>query len=280
MVLSAVRRIGELVELHKATTLATIASEETGLLAQRRQTERRASRLVELRRARHMINARWSWRLVTISPPWRPWDETEFSPDRIRQRVLDVKARWRRVWAWGGCEQLAAAHVRVECSARGHVHLHALVFGPWWAQKSVARVAGCMVDVRALQDEGAVVEAVKYSLKTPVATGAWVGGERRRAAHPALAARWIIGSRSLKLSEAHGMLRDAIAAAEACDEKPDEHTAGDLSTCATCGSEDLTEWVHRRTTVVAKELGPLWRLRPKSGERQRVFLVCRPSQNV
>ena len=297
--LGAIDRAPGFVDLQRAWTLRAIDHELAELAAQRRQTARRDQRITDLRRARAMAARRdWGWRLVTISPPWRPWESSEFSPARIRARVRDVRERWARVWAWGGMrgegerlsdlnhEQRAAvshglafAHVHVECSARGHVHLHALVFGPWWAQKTLARVAGCMVDVRAIVDRGGVIEAAKYSLKTPSARGAWVGGERQRSPHPELAARWIVGTRNLRLSEAYGVARGAMAAAEACDAPADEHEDLSLSTCSRCGGTDLTEWREVRTVDLARALGPAWRLRDGPAGKQTIWMR-RPRVNV
>lgn len=289
--LGAIDRAPDFVSTQRPHTVRAIDAELAELAAQRRATARRDARITDLRRARAMATARWGWRLVTISPRWRPWEPREFSPESIRARVRDVRARWARVWRWGGVraegerlvdlpdamrravsQGLAFAHVRVECSARGHVHLHALVYGPWWSQRTLAREAGCMVDVRAIVDRGGIVEAAKYSLKTPSARGAWVAGERARAAHPELAARWIVGTRSLRLSEAYGTARGAMAAAAACDTVDAEHESPVLSTCPKCGGTSLSEWRDVRTVDLARALGAEWRLRDSEAGKQRVWM--------
>ena len=193
---------------------------------------------------------RWSWKLVTVSPPYDPLREDSFTVEGLQRRVDDVVGRVSRVWddalSAGG---LAAATMSVEISDHGHIHAHILTFGPWVEPSHVAKVAGCHVDLRRVEpralgprvevdysvprsyiDDGAsfqagetlhdaIVEAVKYTIKLPSETHAWLSGEKREVTHPALVARWMAATRSRQLTRHYGLMRDCIEASEAL--KPD-----------------------------------------------------------
>lgn len=188
----------------------------------------------------------WGWKLVTLSPPWRPWDVAEYSVRGLVRRLEAVTAAWRRVWKSGlSCHGLAAAYWRVELSAHGHVHLHALVFCPWWSQRDIARKAGMMADVRAIRakDSGretsvdealraAVREVAKYAVKAPTLRGDVVaGGDAKGWIQPKLAAHWTIATRHRQLVGRAGLMREAAEAREACTEAPETRPRA----CASCG---------------------------------------------
>jgi hypothetical protein len=204
---------------------------------------------------------RWSWKLVTFSPAWSPQDGREYTVAGLRRRVARCWAAWSRVWEAGArAGGLAAATLRVEVSSRGHVHLHVLYRGPWVAQSWWARVSGCMVDVRAVDDFGGIVEVVKYSLKMPTPSRAeWIAGDARSVPHPALAASWLLATRRVQLLRHVGVMRDAISAEEAAGEDMREEEPSAVCGCASCGA-DLSgvQVVLVATRVVARALGPRW----------------------
>lgn len=214
----------------------------------------------------------WSWKMITVSPPWEPTRASELSPEGLRARVDDVLARvtdlWRDGLSVGG---LGSATIRVELSSKGHVHAHVLYYGPWLVQSWAARVAGCVVDVRRAKDFGggndpraAVREAVKYATKSPSPTRhEWIAGERWRVMHPELAAAWTSGTRHQQLLRHRGVIRDAIsaeelaAAVDAPATQPHCCTHKGLGGYA-CGRE-LGPAQLVRTSELARELGARWR---------------------
>ena len=122
-------------------------------------TERyRAARRVE---AEVASVHRWRWRLITVSPKWTPADPTEVEVEGLRRRSAEAWEVWGRVWGVVGAGGHAAAIAHIECSASGHIHVHALVFGPWRDVEDMAEAAGCIVDVQkrydghAADDDGA-----------------------------------------------------------------------------------------------------------------------------
>lgn len=205
---------------------------------------------------------RWRWKLVTISLAWKPLDATEYTPARLRQRAAAAVEAWRRAWDAGArAGGLAAATVRVELSARGHVHVHVLYRGPYIAQKWWAKVCGGIVDVRTINpgpDGDGMREAVKYTLKLPTTSAArWVAGESCDAPHPTLAASWCIATRNVQLVRHLGVMRDAIAAEQVTPAPSEGDDAGPR--CASCGAGiGHTEAVMVSTVAVARYLGPRW----------------------
>ena len=239
----------------------------------------------------------WRWRLVTLSPPWRPSDPREYSVASLRRRLVELRAAGGRVWELLGVGGRAGAYVRVELSAGGHVHCHALVYGPWRSQRALQRRAGLMVDVR-LARGNALREVVKYALKAPSPRGAWLAGESSPVAHPALAAAWTVATKGRRLVEPFGVMRDAVHAEDAAAEDGDSAAAGERAEgparCATCGSQDLDEGRARPLRDVARECLQLgkarWTLRPTPHPRgdgsplgalvlpARVVIGCGPSR--
>lgn len=212
----------------------------------------------------------WRWRLVTVSPRWSPGDAREYSVGGLRRRLADLRARcaevWERAMRVGG---LAAATWRVELNDAGHVHAHALYFGPWQSAKHLAKLAGCFVDVREVDVfhgrgdgvasmRGAVVEATKYALKGPGAAPEWLGGASRRVAHPELVAAWIVATEDQQLVTHRGVQRDAIAAENAPPQVEEERAPEPAPACRRCGREvcPIGEvWPLER---LARELPRVW----------------------
>lgn len=260
----AVARVPGFVDTRRDAHLAELEARAAELDAARASPHRAANR-ARVRRAIHGTRAAqvgragWSWKLITVSPAWDPSDAASYSVAGLQRRLDDLRARWRALWDAGlSVEGLAAAYWRVEISAKGHVHCHALYFGPWQSDEWCAAQVGCFVDVREVEAgadgtvDDAVREAVKYALKSPTATrAAWVAGlDPSTTVHPELAARWVVATRHRRLAEPYGTMRDAMRAAEECD-APESTQHG----CASCGSLDLDGGRSMRTVAIARELG-------------------------
>lgn len=193
---------------------------------------------------------RWRWRLVTISPGWRPTDEGALTVAGLRARVEDLCARARRLLGESGYGGgLAGWTLRVELSDGGLVHAHVLVFGPFLRSAWAREVCGCFVDVREIDldardetDLGArgalrdgVREAVKYAVKLPTPQNAlWLLGAPARVLHPALAARWTLATRGVHLLRHGGPMRDSVGAETVAREGAEEHDAREGLVCPCC----------------------------------------------
>lgn len=157
----------------------------------------------------------------------------------------------------------ASAYVRVELSARGHVHLHVLYYGPWWSQKWLSATAGCHVWIeRVAGRDSAIREATKYALKAPTPGASWLT-RAQHAPHPELAAAWQVATRHRRLCESYGLMRAAVRLEElargavADEDAPAPPTAAPA--CASCGA-DLSDVEPRAesTATVARRLGAKW----------------------
>ena len=241
-----------------------------GARAAQAEARRRAARW-QLERARE--HRSWRWSLVTVSPPWHPLDPAELTVEGLRRRIDDAWARWDRLWETclraGG---LAGATARLEISAHGHVHIHALVFGGFVRNAQLRTVAGCHVDRRVPKvgagESGREVlenflrEAVKYALKAPSSTRwGFMSGEAARSGvslHPQLAARVTVALSRAQTIVHYGVMRDAVSAEIAA--QPEGEVVDDLerqraARCPCCGSEDLGPVEIRSMVDVAREVG-------------------------
>lgn len=220
------------------------------------------------RRARRWLsNARnlgsWSWKMVSVSPPWDPAAEADVSVGGLQRRLADLLARVDALVAEVlSVAGLAAITVRVEFSALGHVHAHVLYFGPWVVPSFAAEVAGCIVDVRAattnrkrarptdfvadtLRD--AVKECIKYAVKLGSPLSAeWLAGATRRVVHPELLARWLIATYNRNLIRHRGVMSDALAAVDACEAKRTPAPVGLPGCCPRCKREIPADQEPRR----------------------------------
>lgn len=230
--------------------------------------------------ARRAHTDAWRWRLITVSPPWSPTDPREVDPAGLARRVADLRARCAALWdhalSIGG---LAAVTMRVELSARGHVHMHMLYFGPWQHAMHLRRVAGCVVDVRLVRPdrdtrgvvldrgevraggvdiEGAVREVAKYALKSPGSCAQeWTAGASRRVAHPRLVAAWQTATRDAQLVTHRGTMRGALAAADLDPPQAPQLAPRQCPACRAPVSEVGTVWSVAR---LARTLTPhAWR---------------------
>ena len=213
----------------------------------------------------------WRWSLVTISPPWNPEDAEALTIEGLQRRAVDVWERWERVWSRLSAGGLAAATAHVELSDHGHVHLHALVFGPFVLNATLRKAAGCIVDRPALKINGEtfaealeslVREAAKYAVKGPSATGwDWITGasHSKRSTHPVTAARWTVAIHGAQTIRHFGSMRSAVSAEIAA--QPEGEVVDDMQRqtaprCPCCGADALLPPMIRRTVDVARELGP------------------------
>lgn len=226
--------------IRRAVRAAAVADHRVRVARRELQAIRESS---SLREDGGIRRGRWRWRLVTISPQWRPRDPTEVDAAGLRRRVDEALQRWGRCWTEGArAGGLAAAYASVECSPGGHVHAHVLYLGPWVDVRWWARVAGCFVDVREVDQipggdglqpaPAALMEAIKYALKSPSPSRfEWIRGDRRKVAHPRLAAAWVAATRRHQIARAYGSLREVLD----CEGGVDD---GDISTDA---AEDLAD---------------------------------------
>lgn len=246
--------------------------------------DERAQARFDLERAREAQRGGWSWKLVTVSPRWNPDDARAYTVEGLQERAADAWARWELVrerYAAGG---LAAAIAKIEASERGHVHVHALVYGPWIKADSASEIAGCFVDVRAIEPRvhgrrasdraretrgereqfssenalrDAITEACKYLAKVPsVLRNEWVQGRSAHTMHPALAASWVLAMRGAKAGRMYGAARDAVAC-----ERLQREGASKVERephCRCCGSYALQPARFESTAVVARMLGLGW----------------------
>ena len=211
--------------------------------------------------------ARWGWKLVTVSPQWDPGNPLESTALGLAMRLEDLWRRWRACWrSVASVEGLASAFAFVELSENGHLHLHALYFGPWISEAFWRERAACMVDVKAMRAppgtkpehalESLAREAAKYVTKAPSPTRAeWIAGDGTRSVvHPELAAAWVLAARHRKLSQPYGMAREALAIVRSREVEP--HAEPEV--CGCCGSSDLALAELFPTERVARYLGAAW----------------------
>lgn len=262
----------------KARTSATRQRELVS--AQAHQT--RADAAEERRRRAQWDRSRagewrsWRWSLVTISPPWNPMDPNELTVEGLRRRVADVWERWDRVWSRLSSGGLAAGTAHVEISDHAHVHVHALVFGPFVLNDTLREAAACIVDRPALKinDEtyaaalgDLVREAAKYCVKSSSAMGhGWItgDGEHGNNTHPETAARWTIALHRAQTIRHYGTMRAAVSAeteAQPTSDEPVDDLADQRAPrCPCCGADELLPVSIRLTVDVARKLGPdAWR---------------------
>jgi hypothetical protein len=172
-----------------------------------------------------------------------------------------------------------AAFASVELSGTGHVHLHAVVYGPFIQAGWLESKFGGFLIFERLGDscEGLVKEAAKYAAKicSPLDEG-WLRGDEREVIHPELAARWEAATWRLRLRRVFGELHGRMSE-EPCDEVPmseelsDEGigeqkplTEGSLPSdpCKVCGSSEhwanvlmrTEDWVSRNHELKQRAL--------------------------
>lgn len=273
---------------------ASRALERASRLASSAEVERIARRF-DLERAREAQRGSWGWKLVTVSPKWSPLEAHAYTQEGLEARARDAWARWELVRDRYSAGGLAASVASIECSEAGHVHVHAIVYGPWIEHTHACEIAGCHVDVRAIDGAGkssakrwavkaqewrhltkaerierarasspelalraAIGEAVKYIAKvpTPLRDG-WIAGASGRVMHPSLAASWLLAMRGAKASRVYGPARDAIACEREQRQGASEQRER-VEHCRSCGSLSLSAPVIEHTPAIARALGRDW----------------------
>lgn len=116
-------------------------------------------------RAREATRGGWSWKLVTITGPWDPSDPHAYTVEGLRDRVAIAWERWERVRERYSAGGLLASVAKVECSEIGHVHTHALVYGPYMVREHVIEIAGALVDLRSITDGYATADTMHEPAK-------------------------------------------------------------------------------------------------------------------
>lgn len=269
-VCGAAERVAGYVSARAPARLAQLATERAALEAPgRRRTARAVARLAQVKRAAGSITRRagWGWKLLTISPRWSPSSVWDYSVGGLRARLDDLRARWAALWGAGlDCGGLAGAYLRVELSAGGHIHAHVLYYGPYLQRRWASGVAGCFVDIKAINGDElrrGVRETVKYVLKSPSPLRAWwIAGARNRTPHVRLAGAWIVATRGRRLAEPYGVMRDALTAHDACGDGASTSQKTAVRACASCGSESISDARREATAVVARALRHRWRFHP------------------
>lgn len=222
----------------------------------------------------------WSYKLLTISPKWNPWEESEYSIERIRQRIEDCFARFARIWAKINCGGLAAAITSVEMSEGGHIHLHACLWMPIVYADHLEKLAGCFIDIREVSVSAhelrrmtaeealykAIKESVKYTVKAPTPKWDWINGARRRVVHPELVVRWCLATKNVQMGRNYGLMHDALKAQKASEAGKDPAKAvADNETCKKCYNcgAPLTGFPRVVTTRALARLLSEWEFRER-----------------
>lgn len=240
----------------------------------------------------------YHWQNVTVTIQYDPEDEKDLEATALRSRVLLAGRVSRETWEKVLKKRGAAMLRSIECSKRGHVHLHLIYFGPAIPKAKLERAAkavDCRVgfcDVQALDcdpapkdqrvkskdprgSKKAVVAASKYASKG-LESGrggndeSWLAGDRTaRVVDPILAARWEIASYKLKLVQKYGALR-GMKLEEHGKEGECRHEDDSQVKCVRCGAvgawktvvrraEEWIQWCHERGAPALQ--GSSWRPR-------------------
>lgn len=202
-----------------------------------------------------------AWMLVTLTSP-APEDEAErWDPERLSEavdRVSKAFGDWWKATPWGQCSTVREGRkvrrdtsyaASLEIAPGGMVHVHALIYGEYVAQKRLAELWGealeiggpAVLDVRAVDPEdptAGIREALKYATKG--------SGDRSRQAVRAAAVecafqnvrRVRIGGR---LYHVQGESLEAGSEDVEADDVHDHHEAP----CESCGLLGEWEWTVR-----------------------------------
>ncbi|MDD5010177.1 MAG: hypothetical protein PHC68_17470 [Syntrophorhabdaceae bacterium] len=209
-------------------------------------------------------------RHVVLSPQYDPADPAEFTPARLRERVLQLGEAWSLVYRKvlrGPNRQSDRGLLRhVEITEAGFVHGHGLYWGPfapWQAIQGVLDAAygkgRVSVQIRdsycydlegnkvlsstvadddpalAVIERSAVREAVKYVTKSQSETSA-APDERRKRVDPTLAAAWEIALDGVREWQGYGVLRSLKLS---CDDL--KGSSLDATDAAQVDSEDVAD---------------------------------------
>lgn len=203
------------------------------------------------------------WRTITATAG--SYDPN--NPDHLSPSGLEIRAKilmktfnevFRTLSGLGKSHRKAvveglAAFAALELAGHGHVHLHAIIYGPFinesWLEKEFGgyvRISDCGPGV-----QGSVKDAAKYAAKVCSALDeAWLGGKARYTLHPELAANWEAATWNLRLRRVYGKLlgRFKLGKDKLPDEKDDKNEDQTLrepkppqEPCKGCGSS--VHWV-------------------------------------
>jgi hypothetical protein len=197
----------------------------------------------------------YTWQLLTVNPQYdvdrRSWD---LSIEGLNARAQACADTMRDLWR----DELnvpGAALLRcIEISERGHVHVHAIYYGPmvpkWSTTKKVSKLLGrpCQMKVQRIKGgKNGVARAARYAAKSVKGSASafnedWLSGERSgRLLDPELAAKWELAVHNFRLSECYGALRGLSVP------RPDEHGGphddGDVQ--CSCGATGRFRTVYR-----------------------------------
>lgn len=223
-------------------------------------------------------NNGWSrrrFRLVTVTARYDT--KADMSADDMRKRCKALIAGWRDMWTGiRAADDSAGAFRSIEVAGTGNIHMHILHYGQYLERDALREAAaGAMkvpvddigIDIRSCNNAAdAAREALKYTAKGPgIRTPGWLAGRRAWVTHPVLAARWMMGTQGIRLSERYGCFRK-IKHPEEFDltaEREKAEAALRESACPCCGEVltmavrhrwDLSLWARYCETLNSKPL--------------------------
>ena len=216
---------------------ADLRAREAKLVNQRGHDLKQATQgLKKVRRALAIIRGMkdWRWTMLTIGVDWDPMSPEQNSVAGMQARIRGLLKVAQALWTSkkgldrGGLG-LATMMTGVEMSSLGHIHLHAMVFGPnlFPFQATLEQVAKAAypdagrIELTPMDDlKGGVRELLKYPIKgNSVLSTTWLAGATRETTNPVASARFEIAATGIKLRRIYGLLTHASGA--------DEPTAGD-----------------------------------------------------
>lgn len=197
----------------------------------------------------------YTWQLLTVNPQYdidrRSWD---LSIEGLHARAQACADAMRDLWRDELREPGAAMLRCIEISERGHVHVHAIYYGPkvpkWSTTKVASKLLGrpCQMKVQRIKGgKNGVARAARYAAKSVKGSASafnedWLAGERSgRLLDPELAAKWELAAHYIRLSEAYGALRGLQVPRP--DEKGGPHDDGDVQ--CSCGAVGHYKTVYR-----------------------------------
>ena len=197
----------------------------------------------------------YEWQLLTQSLQYDPDVKSDdMSVGGLRARIALCARVWRELWKKGLKAPGASLLRCIEVSDRGHVHVHAVYYGPPVDEKWMAEVGrkltrrGCRSTAKRIKgQENGVKKAARYAAKSVKGsaaafnedflageTGAWL-------LHPQLAARWELAAKDRRLVEPYGAIRGLSVPRP--DEEGGPHDDGDVQ--CSCGSTGRYRTIYR-----------------------------------
>lgn len=199
----------------------------------------------------------YRWQLLTQSLQYDSDRRSEdMSVEGLRRRILMVSKMAKELWA-RGLKADGAAFLRcIEVSVKGHVHMHAMYYGPPVTRrlleeigKKFSRGRGCRSNVRPIKGgKNGVARATRYVAKGVKGSAAafnedYLAGDRSGTMlYPQLAARWELAAANLRLAEAYGALRGLALPAP---EKAESTFEDDGEVECSCGAVGRYKTVYR-----------------------------------